>query len=672
MPLRRVNVWWVAVALGCAHPPPATPLDDDAAVDGLTFAEAGAHDGDATPPGSDEATPDVATTDAADAATPADAGAEIVDAGTDAAATDSDGQSGDAPVDSAADVKALTQCPAAALPDWATPTGAAEFWPSARCAKPGWVGLPATATPVFADIGTGAWPAMGATDPCALWDDLDGDGKADFATVQLPTSATGPRHLWVLLEAAGAAVPVTTALPPMGAIHDCVAGDLDGDGLPEIVLGADINSRILHNVGAGGFADATQAWKADAMEAIPLGAVALLDADRDGDLDLYLGRLIPGVGVKQVAGAPIADLPYLQVCAGSTLPAYDAACAQLKAGTQFVYSCCTTLPTGAPDLVLRNDGGQFFDASATWGLTDPGNTLALTVADLDGDGWQDVFVGNDFGAHGWYHNMGGGPFSYLTTTLHMRPYGHVMGSVFGDFDGDHRADLFISEAGPTTFYVGLPDGTFANGGGSSGVWAATEDSLSWALVGADFDQDGWLDIAQMRSIVVTPGGFAYALKTGKDPPFTPGSHLILHNDGGSFTPIALPWPTGGIQTVQAEAATAADVDGDGDLDLITTTAPGILHIYRNDTPTVGHALRVRLGGPASAAEGAHVQIWAQGYAQERVRTTSSGTGSKQSPVLHFGLGSVKQVDLVRVTWPSGKQVELGNVKADQLIVVTPP
>ena len=175
----------------------------------------------------------------------------------------------------------------------------------------------------------------------------------------------------------------------------------------------------------------------------------------------------------------------------------------------------------------------------------------------------------------------------------------------------------------------------------------------------------------MRSFVSGPQTLAEMVAQQMTPVNTPGAHLLFHNAGSEFAAQELAWPTGAVQTVDIAAAVAADVDGDGDLDLLTTTPPGILQWYRNDTPGLGHFLRVRIGGGA-LAEGAHVQIWAGGYAQERVRTTSTGAGGKQGPWLHFGLGSAAQLDVVRVIWPSGKVVELKNVAADQAVDVAMP
>lgn len=523
------------------------------------------------------------------------------------------------------------------------------------CAKPGWPTAAATAPLKFTDVTADYLPdEVIGVDPCLLWRDLNGDGELDMLWVEQPPGPGESRKLR-LFYGNGKGGFENKDLPFDGTFHvaSCTPFDYDGDGDVDVAFSGLKGILLMQNVGSG-FADRTNLLPDTVLgDAWTVGA---LDFDRDGDLDLF------GGSDKNSDGAP-----------GTLLqPGGDGTVCKLA--DEKPYTKCTIEgPTGTDLRLLRNDGSEgFVDVTPKLAPT-IGEAMSILAHDLDRDGWPDLFVGNDFGEHGWYRNAGDGTFSFHSVDIGMRPYAHLMGTAMADFDGDGWHDLIMGDLGADTLYRGQPGASFSNASSGFGIWSATEHLVTWSQAAADLNNDGWIDLVTAASLVATPATWLKALYYEPFDKAPGGGHLLWRNNGGGkLLPLTVPFPAAAEQVIDSTVVAVADMEGDGDLDVMLTFRPGGIQALRNDTVDPGHWLRVELIAVDSApgGAGAWVQVWRDGHVQERQATAAPGFGVDGNWLLHFGLGGVKELDEVRVWWPSGRVSLLTKVAVDAVLTIT--
>jgi hypothetical protein len=135
---------------------------------------------------------------------------------------------------------------------------------------------------------------------------------------------------------------------------------------------------------------------------------AAADYDNDGDLDLYVGR---------------------ELDARKNLP------------TTLFYT-----RNAEGNSLLRNDGNfHFTDVTKQAGINETGITLGVAWGDYDNDGWQDVYVANDFGRDALLHNNGDGTFSDVSKQTGAGDPGYGMSAAMGDIDNDGDLDIYVSD-----------------------------------------------------------------------------------------------------------------------------------------------------------------------------------------------------------------------------------
>lgn len=642
------------VAFACSNPPQTEPFAD---VDCTSIADSGSE-------GVSDAAADFASSDAAEVSPCADVCLDFT-----SVADVSDILQDTLPDADAAEVTPIwvDPCPPAPLTNsLGKPTpqpGLAML--GNTCAKPGWSSPPAAADFVWTNVTKAIGASVSDIDSCLLWQDMSGDGIADLLVVQQPATAIGPRKITLLSgTGAGKFSSTVTNLDPklMGVfpVTDCAASDLNGDGFTDLVLAGFTGVRVLYNNLDETFTDVTDIVLPKSAQGVYTNTIAFLDYDRDGDIDLYVGRTGPmNLSPGHFKCLP-ADEKYYQCCFGQTAP-IDQKCLDGKTDKSTLYQCCSGAPDGAPNRLLRNDAkadgsNTFTDVSANSLVDDKDATLTVSVHDLDRDGWPDLFVGNDFGKLGWYRNNADGTFAYHSTDIGMRAYSHTMGSAVSDLDGDGIDDLITGDFGPPSVYKGQKDAKFVNAGNAFGTWDGTTDTVTWPMLTLDLNNDGYRDVFAGVSIQALPGKLPLSAEGEKfdDPK---AAHLTLRNQGAGkkFAHGIVPWAANAEPAVPSVVAASADLDGDGDLDMAVMTYPGILSIWRNDTPGQGHWLEVQLIANKSAPNGvgAVIQVFSDGHLQERQVEPVPGFGAHGDYLLHFGMGAAKVADQVRVWWPTG-------------------
>ncbi len=332
---------------------------------------------------------------------------------------------------------------------------------------------------------------------------------------------------------------------------------------------------------------------------------------------------------------------------------------------------------GLPDSLFRNNGdGTFTDVSVESGIrAHIGKGMGLGVADFDGDGWIDVYVGNDTVPAFLFHNQGDGTFEEIgfeSGTAYTYS-GHAvsgMGVDAKDVNNDGLPDLFIAamtnEAMP--LYINTGNMVFDEVTAPSRLAMMTRDRTGWSDGIFDLNNDGWKDL------FVASGDVMYPKGTFKDRVPQPNT-LFINLKNGKF---ADGGPLAGPDFVKRAAVhrgvAFGDLDNDGRIDVVVTSLNGPTEIWRNVSNPENHWLQLALRGTRSNrdAMGARIKISTASGDQYNHANTAVGYGCSSDKRVHFGLGKERVVKEIRITWPSGAVQKLENVPADQVLSVVEP
>jgi hypothetical protein len=197
-------------------------------------------------------------------------------------------------------------------------------------------------------------------------------------------------------------------------------------------------------------------------------------------------------------------------------------------------------------------------------------------------------------------------------------------------------------------------GQFDDGSAETGLLNLSRPWSGWGCGLVDLDNDGWLDL------FVAGGG----LDTQDAQP-----NRVFQNHAGKFTDVSNEAGTGLALPGLHRGAVFADFDRDGRIDVAVSVINGPLELWWNRSPA-RHWLHLRLTGRRSnrSAIGAVVRAKAGGLEQIRTVTSSVGYASSSDLTVHFGLGEAARATL-EIQWPSGRVQKLGEVAADQRLLV---
>jgi enediyne biosynthesis protein E4 len=535
--------------------------------------------------------------------------------------------------------------------------------------------------------------------------------------------------------------------------------DVDGDGLYDILFLNQVGGNELwKNLGGGRFKNITE----EAGIALPgrvSVAAAFADIDNDGDQDLFITTVRGGNALFENDGhgrfrdiTRESGLDLVAHSSGAFFFDYDNdGLLDLLVCNVGKYTTDEKGPDGEyvgiqnafsghlyPDryeypVLYKNTGhNRFKDVTAEVGLKPHGWCGDASFADLNGDGWPDIFFLNMQGHSHYYENVGGKKFVERTDAYFPKTPWGAMGIKFFDYDNDGRMDLFIAdmhsdmsdEPGPeneklkskvtwdenyiqgkkdefifgNALYHNLGNGKFEEVSDRLGL----ETYWPWGPSVGDLNADGWED-------VFIPSGMSYPYRYGIN-------SLLLNDHGQKFLDsefvlgieprkqLYTPWfeiDCSDPREIQAQlklnskvcvgesgksvimsprssrSAAIFDLDNDGDLDIVVNdfhSQPQILVSNLAQKAKI-HWLKIVLNGTSSNRNGlgAIVRVYAAGQTYFRYNDGKSGYLAQSVLPLYFGLGAATKVDRVEVDWPSGrKQVLITGLQENQTLSISEP
>ncbi|HLT74395.1 MAG TPA: VCBS repeat-containing protein [Ohtaekwangia sp.] len=368
--------------------------------------------------------------------------------------------------------------------------------------------------------------------------------------------------------------------------------------------------------------------------------------------------------------------------------------------------------------LFRHTNGRFEDVTIQAGISSSPLTYALGagIADIDNDGWEDIYISNDYAVPDYlYINDRDGTF----TDKLREVMGHVshfsMGNDVADINNDGAVDIFTLDMLPednarqkllmspdnyakfdfnvrsgfhyqymrNMLQLNNGNGTFSEVGQVAGI---SNTDWSWAALFADFDNDGFKDlfvtngylrdytnldfIKYMDDVVKQKGRLKRqdVLDVITHMPSSKVRNYIYSNNGGfQFTDRSTEW--GMIQPSNSNGAAYADLDNDGDLDLIVNNINEKAFVFENKTKGTNYLGIVLKGeGMNTHGIGAKVTVSVPGKKQHQQMMPGRGYLSAVTPVLHFGLHNDAVADSVIIQWPSGKLQVMTNVPANSTLI----
>jgi enediyne biosynthesis protein E4 len=448
----------------------------------------------------------------------------------------------------------------------------------------------------------------------------------------------------------------------------CCVGDYDNDGFEDLFVTYWGRNVLYHNNGDGTFTDVSApAGVAGSGSGWGAGC-CFLDYDRDGHLDLFVANY---VNFDPAHAPKPGEAAY---CNYNDIPV----------------PCGPLGFAGGTNILYRNRGnGTFADVSEESGIARPRGPSAMVfvsrnwqptgsygmgaaAADFDNDGWPDIYVACDSAPSLLYRNNHDRTFREIAV-----PAGCAldengvalsgMGVAVADFDADGWLDIARTNFSEqvTSLYRNYGNGAFEDASIKAGL-GVNRKYLGFGVGFFDFDNDGWKDL-------FLANGHVYSQIAGRKLHLSYREPKVLYRNLGN----------GRFEDVSAKAGPAiraenlgrgcafGDFDNDGDVDVVVNNLDGPPSVLRNDGGNRNNWIMIKCVGTRSnrSAIGTRVKVSSGGHSQIDEVMSASGYYSQNDLRLHFGLGRATQADVVDLSWPSGLKESFRNLPANRLFVL---
>ena len=518
-------------------------------------------------------------------------------------------------------------------------------------------------------------------------------------------------------------------------------GDVNNDGLPDLYFSANQGPNALYlNQGDMKFKDITAQAGVQGFSDWQTGCL-MFDANQDGLMDLYVQAVVGLNGFKGHNELYInnGDLTFTESAAayGLDLQDYGTMSALIdydQDGDLDLYILNHAVHTqesfGKVDLrytrhaktgdrLMRNEGHKFVDVSEQAGILGGVNAygLGVSVADLDKDGWPDIYVGNDFHEDDYYyHNNQDGTFSEQLRERFSHTSRFSMGNDVGDINNDGWPDLISLDMLPESeqllktsegddavqtlllrtkaygyhyqysrnmLFVNQNGRNFSETALYSGV-AATD--WSWSALFGDYDLDGHLDLFISNGITRRPNNLDYIKYISNQeihkqinqgrlldqtaiermPSGAVENYFFKGKHGIGFKDMSGNWSDS--KPSLSSAAVVGDLDRDGDLDIVTNNTDSPVGLYVNQriksvqdlqsegiTHVPGLSISLNYMPENPLGLGTKAYLYQRDGVQYRELYPVRGFQSCSEPLIHFALPNPEQFEALKIVWPNGQQ-----------------